>query len=190
MTWVSEGRGRTARGRRWPGVGDGAGGRRAVRRARRAHGALAAPAPCGWRRAVRRRDDRHRALRARGVRQEDTIRLTAARAVRSSTAVSEAGAGRAWPPGRNEPCWCGSERKYKRCCGALTMRESCGPRASDDACRGDRAALRDAIAVQANGTRWAPGGTVGIRVDGLGGRGPVAAAPLRRAAVRVVHAAA
>lgn len=23
----------------------------------------------------------------------------------------------AWPPGRNEPCWCGSERKYKRCCG-------------------------------------------------------------------------
>jgi hypothetical protein len=24
-----------------------------------------------------------------------------------------------WPPGRNEPCWCGSERKYKRCCGAV-----------------------------------------------------------------------
>jgi tetratricopeptide (TPR) repeat protein len=23
----------------------------------------------------------------------------------------------AWPPGRNDPCWCGSERKYKRCCG-------------------------------------------------------------------------
>lgn len=23
-----------------------------------------------------------------------------------------------WPPGRNEPCWCGSWRKYKRCCGA------------------------------------------------------------------------
>jgi tetratricopeptide (TPR) repeat protein len=22
-----------------------------------------------------------------------------------------------WPPGRNEPCWCGSARKYKRCCG-------------------------------------------------------------------------
>jgi tetratricopeptide (TPR) repeat protein len=22
-----------------------------------------------------------------------------------------------WPPGRNEPCWCGSRRKYKRCCG-------------------------------------------------------------------------
>lgn len=23
---------------------------------------------------------------------------------------------RAWPPGRNEPCWCGSARKYKKCC--------------------------------------------------------------------------
>ena len=23
----------------------------------------------------------------------------------------------AWPPNRNEPCWCGSGRKYKRCCG-------------------------------------------------------------------------
>lgn len=22
-----------------------------------------------------------------------------------------------WPPGRNEPCWCGSARKYKKCCG-------------------------------------------------------------------------
>ncbi len=24
-----------------------------------------------------------------------------------------------WPPGRNDPCWCGSGTKYKRCCGAL-----------------------------------------------------------------------
>lgn len=23
----------------------------------------------------------------------------------------------AWPPGRNDPCWCGSGTKYKRCCG-------------------------------------------------------------------------
>ena len=23
-----------------------------------------------------------------------------------------------WPPGRNQPCWCGSGRKYKRCCAA------------------------------------------------------------------------
>lgn len=22
-----------------------------------------------------------------------------------------------WPPGRNQPCWCGSGRKYKHCCG-------------------------------------------------------------------------
>ena len=25
-----------------------------------------------------------------------------------------------WPPGRNETCWCGSERKYKRCCGGVS----------------------------------------------------------------------
>ena len=24
----------------------------------------------------------------------------------------------AWPPERNERCWCGSQRKYKKCCGA------------------------------------------------------------------------
>ena len=24
-----------------------------------------------------------------------------------------------WPPGRNDPCWCGSGRKYKRCCGPV-----------------------------------------------------------------------
>jgi tetratricopeptide (TPR) repeat protein len=23
-----------------------------------------------------------------------------------------------WPPSRNDGCWCGSDRKYKRCCGA------------------------------------------------------------------------
>lgn len=28
-----------------------------------------------------------------------------------------AGESVAWPPGRNDPCWCGSDRKYKRCCG-------------------------------------------------------------------------
>jgi hypothetical protein len=22
-----------------------------------------------------------------------------------------------WPPGRNEPCWCGSGHTYKKCCG-------------------------------------------------------------------------
>jgi hypothetical protein len=28
-----------------------------------------------------------------------------------------------WPPGRNEPCWCGSGRKYKKCCGAPSWEE-------------------------------------------------------------------
>jgi tetratricopeptide (TPR) repeat protein len=27
------------------------------------------------------------------------------------------GGGIDWPPGRNAPCWCGSPRKYKKCCG-------------------------------------------------------------------------
>ena len=27
-----------------------------------------------------------------------------------------------WPPGRNEPCWCGSGRKYKKCCGPAAAR--------------------------------------------------------------------
>jgi SEC-C motif len=25
-----------------------------------------------------------------------------------------------WPPRRNDPCWCGSGRKYKRCCGTVS----------------------------------------------------------------------
>lgn len=28
--------------------------------------------------------------------------------------------GLAWPPGRNDACWCESGRKYKRCCGMVT----------------------------------------------------------------------
>lgn len=28
------------------------------------------------------------------------------------------GVGRPWPPERNDDCWCGSGRKYKKCCGA------------------------------------------------------------------------
>jgi len=27
-----------------------------------------------------------------------------------------------WPPQRNEPCWCGSKRKYKKCCGLVHAR--------------------------------------------------------------------
>lgn len=30
----------------------------------------------------------------------------------------EAGCGMPWPPERNAACWCGSQRKYKKCCGA------------------------------------------------------------------------
>ncbi len=38
---------------------------------------------------------------------------------RSQFAAELARTGRAlaWPPERNEPCWCGSGLKYKRCCG-------------------------------------------------------------------------
>lgn len=37
---------------------------------------------------------------------------------RSLFAAELARTGRAiaWPPGRNDPCWCRSGRKYKRCC--------------------------------------------------------------------------
>lgn len=40
----------------------------------------------------------------------------------------DARAGRRWPPGRNEPCWCGRGRKYKRCCG--TLASEADPRAT------------------------------------------------------------
>jgi SEC-C motif len=30
--------------------------------------------------------------------------------------AAEQGLTMMWPPGRNEPCWCGSDRKYKKCC--------------------------------------------------------------------------
>ena len=30
--------------------------------------------------------------------------------------LAEAGRVTAWPPGRNDPCWCSSGRKYKKCC--------------------------------------------------------------------------
>jgi hypothetical protein len=31
------------------------------------------------------------------------------------------GEGIDWPPGRNDPCWCASGRKYKRCCGTVAV---------------------------------------------------------------------
>ena len=32
--------------------------------------------------------------------------------------IHERRGGTSWPPGRNDACWCGSQRKYKKCCGA------------------------------------------------------------------------
>lgn len=47
--------------------------------------------------------------------EESPSRATyAAEVVRTGTA-------RSWPPGRNDPCWCGSMVKYKRCCAALQV---------------------------------------------------------------------
>lgn len=31
--------------------------------------------------------------------------------------IFEEGGALSWPPARNEPCWCGSDAKYKKCCG-------------------------------------------------------------------------
>ena len=44
-------------------------------------------------------------------------------AARSAYAAELARTGRArrWPPGRNEGCWCGSGRKYKACCGTVSL---------------------------------------------------------------------
>lgn len=36
---------------------------------------------------------------------------------RLAAELDRIGDSRPWPPERNEPCWCGSGRKYKRCCG-------------------------------------------------------------------------
>ena len=33
--------------------------------------------------------------------------------------LHQAGGATTWPPGRNEPCWCASGRKYKKCCGPV-----------------------------------------------------------------------
>jgi tetratricopeptide (TPR) repeat protein len=35
--------------------------------------------------------------------------------------IARRGDALAWPPGRNAPCWCGSGRKYKTCCGPTPM---------------------------------------------------------------------
>jgi tetratricopeptide (TPR) repeat protein len=38
-----------------------------------------------------------------------------------AAALLHAGEVAVWPPGRNEPCWCRSERKYKKCCGPVPV---------------------------------------------------------------------
>lgn len=43
---------------------------------------------------------------------EESVRLAYAEHARGKGRVIS------WPPGRNQLCWCGSERKYKKCCGA------------------------------------------------------------------------
>jgi tetratricopeptide (TPR) repeat protein len=42
--------------------------------------------------------------------------LSTARAS-AAAEVARAGKSVAWPPGRNDPCWCRSGAKYKKCCG-------------------------------------------------------------------------
>jgi hypothetical protein len=37
---------------------------------------------------------------------------------RYAAELARTGNAMAWPPGRNDACWCGSGRKYKRCCAA------------------------------------------------------------------------
>jgi tetratricopeptide (TPR) repeat protein len=44
---------------------------------------------------------------------------------RSSYAATllQTGSAVVWPPGRNDACWCGSDRKYKKCCGPVPAAE-------------------------------------------------------------------
>jgi uncharacterized protein YecA (UPF0149 family) len=36
---------------------------------------------------------------------------------RAAYDVAQEGGSLPWPPGRNDPCWCGSGKKHKKCCG-------------------------------------------------------------------------
>jgi uncharacterized protein YecA (UPF0149 family) len=55
-------------------------------------------------------------------------------AARSQYAAELLRIGRAipWPPGRNDPCWCGSGRKYMRCC-SVARRRKTGAQDDEDA---------------------------------------------------------
>ena len=46
---------------------------------------------------------------------------------RVAAEATRQGRGLLWPPGRNEPCWCSSGEKYKRCCAARTYRVDVEP---------------------------------------------------------------
>jgi hypothetical protein len=46
--------------------------------------------------------------------------------LRSVASRYDDGTGVEWPPGRNQPCWCGSGTKYKKCCGANRAAEDSG----------------------------------------------------------------
>ena len=39
-----------------------------------------------------------------------------------STTLLDRDIGKPWPPQRNAPCWCGSDAKYKKCCGLVHAR--------------------------------------------------------------------
>jgi tetratricopeptide (TPR) repeat protein len=54
-----------------------------------------------------------RALAAANAIDEDAPEARA----RAAYELAQEGGALAWPPGRNEPCWCGSGKKYKKCCG-------------------------------------------------------------------------
>ena len=56
--------------------------------------------------------------RVRALAVEAEIDEDAAEArARAAYEVAQEGGAVTWPPGRNEPCWCGSTKKYKKCCG-------------------------------------------------------------------------
>ena len=67
--------------------------------------------------------DEHRAAIEKEFQQDDqllvevaTPELLAATLEGDETVAGEPGPALEWPPGRNEPCWCGSRVKYKKCC--------------------------------------------------------------------------
>jgi tetratricopeptide (TPR) repeat protein len=56
--------------------------------------------------------------RVRALAQANDFDEDAAEArARAAYDVAQEGGALAWPPGRNDPCWCGSGKKYKKCCG-------------------------------------------------------------------------